>query len=51
VPNSTGQEVPIDAEFMADFDETYKQIAKQGERVLGFAKLRLDLVSLRPRHV
>jgi hypothetical protein len=38
-------ELPIDAEFMAHFEDVYKEIAGQGERVLGFARLRLDLVS------
>jgi hypothetical protein len=39
-----GQEMPIDAEFMAHFEDVYKEIAGQGERVLGFARLRLDMV-------
>lgn len=39
-----GQEVPIDASFMKHFEEVYKEIAGQGERVLGFARNMLDTV-------
>lgn len=38
-----GQELPITDEFRAKFEEVYKEIAGQGERVLGFARLYLPL--------
>jgi hypothetical protein len=38
-----GQELPISDEFRAKFEEVYKEIAGQGERVLGFARLYLPL--------
>jgi magnesium-transporting ATPase (P-type) len=39
-----GEEVPIDESFMKHFEEVYKEIAGQGERVLGFARRLLPLV-------
>ena len=38
-----GQEVPIDADYTKRFEEVYKEIAGQGERVLGFARKYLSL--------
>ena len=38
-----GQETPIDADFTKRFEEVYKEIAGQGERVLGFARKYLPL--------
>lgn len=38
-----GQEVAIDADFTKRFEEVYKEIAGQGERVLGFARKYLPL--------
>jgi magnesium-transporting ATPase (P-type) len=40
--------LPIDAEFMKLFEETYRELASTGERVLGFAKKTLPLVSHQP---
>jgi len=43
-----GQEVPIDAEYTKRFEEVYKEIAGQGERVLGFARKYLSLTDFPP---
>ncbi|TFJ81370.1 hypothetical protein NSK_007331 [Nannochloropsis salina CCMP1776] len=40
---SKGEELPIDAGFSKRFEEVYKEIAGQGERVLGFARKHLPL--------
>lgn len=39
-----GEELPITPEFSKRFAEVYKEIAGQGERVLGFARKYLSLV-------
>lgn len=39
-----GEEVPITPEFTKRFEEVYREIAGQGERVLGFARKYLSLV-------
>ena len=42
------EERPIDESFNKHFQEVYKEIAGQGERVLGFARLRLPLEKFPP---
>ncbi|XP_017478349.1 PREDICTED: sodium/potassium-transporting ATPase subunit alpha-2-like [Rhagoletis zephyria] len=40
--SSSGETVPLDDLFLAQFEETYRQYGSEGERVLAFADLELD---------
>ena len=43
-----GQVKPKDGDFQEHYDDAYKSFAKQGERVLGFAMMRIDAAQFPP---